>query len=167
MTLIACLINCYMMLFGRSLGAKSSPTEADLLQNLIPSPGSSYGSYSQLQHAAAACNASSLYNLSHGDAQHLLTPGLPQHTEQPVHQKPQSQPQLQDISEAMRMLSLATPAGYEVSLLGRPFCASLLQLRTSVTLKKIPLHADCGASCMCLVPDPALSLHLCMHVIQR
>ena len=91
-----------------------------MLQNLMPSPGSSYAGYSQLQHAASNCSSSSLYSLSPGDAQHLLTSGLSHQQPQPQQlpqQLPHPQSQLQacqEMHQAMRMLSLGSSQGYEV-----------------------------------------------------
>ncbi len=66
------------------MAAKGSAVEAEILQNLLPSPASSYGhGYSALQHAPSTASSGSLYSLSPAETQNFLTAGLPQQAPQP------------------------------------------------------------------------------------
>ncbi|KAK9864000.1 hypothetical protein WJX84_000116 [Apatococcus fuscideae] len=68
----------------RIMAAKGSAVEAEILQNLLPSPASSYGhGYSALQHAPSTASSGSLYSLSPAETQNFLTAGLPQQAPQP------------------------------------------------------------------------------------
>ncbi|KAK9831241.1 hypothetical protein WJX74_008990 [Apatococcus lobatus] len=115
----------------RSLGAKPSPNDVELLQNLIPSPGSSYAGCSHLQQAPSSCSSSSLYSQA-AETQSLLATGLTQQAQSQLHQQfpqhllspqmqqqpPQSQTHLQafqEMEQAMRLLNLSSLNGYEGS----------------------------------------------------